>query len=381
MVKTGRVAFNKMDAVTFGVPVADALKEEVARIGGQRIFLMISGSLNRNTDEISKIRNALGNKIVGEFDKMSPHTPRKDVIEASEVARKSKADLIVTFGGGSITDAAKAVALCLSNNISDPKMMDILNSTDSVKAPTVPQITIPTTLSGGEFSAISGVTDELSKKKDLFRHSSIIPNAVILDPMPTLHTPEWLFLSTGIRAVDHCVEGICSSKSNAYGDAQALQGLTLLSSGLLGVKNDASDIQARLDCQMGTWLSMAPLSSGVPMGASHGIGYVLGAAFDIPHGHTSCIMLPAVMRWNKKVNKKRQELISSAMKQPDTDAGNLLEALISKLGMPCRLSEVGIKKSEFGEISRKAMDTPWVPHNPRLIQGPADVLEILSLAA
>ena len=147
MVKTGRVAFNKMDAVTFGVPAADALKEEVERIGGQRIFLMISGSLNRNTDEISKIRNALGNKIVGEFDKMSPHTPRKDVIEASEVARKSKADLIVTFGGGSITDAAKAVALCLSNNISDPKMMDILNSTDSVKAPTVPQITIPTTLS------------------------------------------------------------------------------------------------------------------------------------------------------------------------------------------------------------------------------------------
>ena len=75
-------AFNKMDAVTFGVPAADALKEEVQRIGGQRIFLMISGSLNRNTDEISKIRNALGNKIVGEFDKMSPHTPREDVIEA-----------------------------------------------------------------------------------------------------------------------------------------------------------------------------------------------------------------------------------------------------------------------------------------------------------
>jgi alcohol dehydrogenase class IV len=92
-------------------------------------------------------------------------------------------------------------------------------------------------------------------------------------------------------------------------------------------------------------------------------------------------MLPAVMRWNKSVNKKRQELISNAMKQPDTDAGDLLEALISKLGMPCRLSEVGIKKSEFEEISMKAMDTPWVPHNPKLIQGPDDVLEILSLAA
>ena len=205
MINTGRVALSKMDGVTFGVPAPDALKEEVSRIGSQRIFLMISGSLNRNTDEITKIRNALGNKVVGEFDRVSPHTPRRDVILATKAARDSKADLIVTFGGGSITDAAKAVALCLANNISDAERMDILNCPDKVLSPTVPQISIPTTLSGGEFSAISGVTDERSKKKDLFRHTDIIPNAVILDPAPTVHTPEWLFLSTGIRAVDHCV--------------------------------------------------------------------------------------------------------------------------------------------------------------------------------
>lgn len=381
MINTGRVALSKMDGVTFGVPAPDALKEEVSRIGSQRIFLMISGSLNRNTDEITKIRNALGNKVVGEFDRVSPHTPRRDVILATKAARDSRADLIVTFGGGSITDAAKAVALCLANNISDAERMDILNCPDKVLSPTVPQISIPTTLSGGEFSAISGVTDERSKKKDLFRHTDIIPTAVILDPAPTVHTPEWLFLSTGIRAVDHCVEGICSNKANAYGDAQALQGLALLSSGLIGVKKDNSDIQARLDCQMGTWLSMAPLSSGVPMGASHGIGYVLGAAFDIPHGHTSCIMLPAVMRWNECVNKNRQQLISSAMKKPDTEAGNVLEALISELDMPTRLSDVGIKKSDFNDIAIRAMETPWVPHNPKHIEGPKDILEILALAA
>ena len=75
--------------------------------------------------------------------------------------------------------------------------------------------------------------------------------------------------------------------------------------GLPRVKADPSDLQARLDCQLGSWLSMGPLASGVPMGASHGIGYVLGAVFDIPHGHTSCIMLPAVMRWNKSVNAEK----------------------------------------------------------------------------
>ena len=79
------------------------------------------------------------------------------------------------------------------------------------------------TLSAAEFSAIAAVTDERSKTKDLFRHPGIVPRAVVLDPAITVPTPEWLFISTGIRAVDHCVEGICSGESNPFGDAQALQ--------------------------------------------------------------------------------------------------------------------------------------------------------------
>ena len=381
MIKTGRVAFGKMDAVSFGVPAGEALAIEVERIGARRIFLMVSGSLNRNTNEITKIKAVLGNKVVGVFDEMSPHTPRRDVIAATEIARSSKVDLIVTFGGGSITDAAKAVSLCLANGIREVEQMDVLHSGEKLKVPTVPQVSIPTTLSGGEFSAISGVTDEKYRKKDLFRHFGIMPKAVILDPVPTIHTPEWLFLSTGIRAVDHCVEGICSNKAHPYGDAQATQGLGLLTRGLSLVKNDPSDIAARLDCQMGAWMSMAPLSSGVPMGASHGIGYVLGAAFDVPHGHTSCIMLPAVMRWNKIVNNDRQVLVSSAMGQPNADSGDILESLITGLGMPSRLSDVGIGKDDFNDIAAKALDTPWVPHNPRPIESVKEVLEILALAA
>ena len=116
------------------------------------------------------------------------------------------------------------------------------------------------------------------------------------------------------------------------------------------------------------------------MGASHGIGYVLGAAFDIPHGHTSCIMLPAVMRWNEKANYSRQVRVSQAMGSPDTSAGELLEKLIQDLGMPTRLSDVDINAKDFASIAEKAMGTPWVPHNPRKISGPSDVLEILKLA-
>ena len=381
----GRVAFGRMDAVSFGRPAHETLIEEINNYDANRIFLLASGTLNRNTDEIAKIRRSLGTKCVGEFYNMSPHTPRSDVIEASRAAIEKEADLIVTFGGGSLTDAAKAIALCISNNITDISKMDELRKGNSIDggaltAPSIPQITIPTTLSGGEFSAISGVTDEMSKTKELFRHPGIMPKVVILDPAPTVHTPEWLFLSTGIRAVDHCVEGICSMHSHPYGDAQALQGLSLLSCGLISVKDNPKDLNARLNCQLGAWMSMAPLASGVPMGASHGIGYVLGAVFDIPHGHTSCIMLPAVMQWNESINESRQEKISQAMGSPGKPASELLRKLIGDLGMPTRLSDVNIDTKEFSLIAEKAMETPWVPHNPRTISGPKDVLEILKLA-
>ena len=113
-------------------------------------------------------------------------------------------------------------------------------------------------------------------------------------------------------------------------------------SGLPRVKADPSDLQARLDCQMGSWLSMGPLASGVPMGASHGIGYVLGAVFDIPHGHTSCIMLPAVMRWNKPANAERQALVAAAMGHPGEDAADVLDAFIAGLGMPRSLGAVNV---------------------------------------
>jgi maleylacetate reductase len=390
MLPSGRVVFGHMDEVIFGKPAAEAVAEQVRRLGATRVFLMVSRSLNQNTDEIEKVRRALGNRCVGTFDHMPGHTPRRGVIEAAEAARAARADLIVTVGGGSVTDGAKAVQMCLANDIRSPEAIDRLRAVKgpdgnlgppAMNPPTVPQVSVPTTLSGGEFSAVAGVTDERTKVKELLRHPLIIPSAVILDPAITVHTPEWLWLSTGIRAVDHCVEGICSNEANAFGDAQALKGLALLSGGLPRVKAEPKDLAARLDCQMGTWLSMGPLAIGVPMGASHGIGYVLGAEFAVPHGYTSCIMLPAVMRWNKPANADRQALVSTAMSQSGGDASDALDALIRGLGMPRSLGAMKIGRENFERIAVQAMATPWVPRNPRPIGGLAQVREILELAS
>ena len=147
------------------------------------------------------------------------------------------------------------------------------------------------------------------------------------------------------------------------------------------MKDDPTNLAARLDCLIGAWLSMGPLATGVPMGASHGIGYVLSALFGVPHGHTSCLMLPAVMRWNKPANAPQQQLVSAAMDQPGKEAGDVLDAFIGGLGMPRSLGAVRIGREQFDTIASQAMGTPWVPRNPRRIEGPAQVREILELAA
>jgi maleylacetate reductase len=384
-VHRGRVVFGAMEEVVFGRPAALAVVEQTDRLRASRAFLMVSGTLNRQTDEIDKIRRALGPRYAGAFDAMPPHTPREAVISAANQARAADADLIVTVGGGSITDGAKAVQLCLANDVGTVEGIDAIRAARGVAppmtAPRVRQISVPTTIAGGEFSEIAGVTNAHTKVKEMLRHHLIMPRAAILDPAVTVHTPEWLWLSTGIRAVDHCVEGICSREAHPYGDAQALKGLSMLADALPRAKANPLDLDARMDCQIGTWLSTGPLASGVPMGASHGIGYVLGAEFGVPHGYTSCVMLPFVMRWNKSANAERQALVSAAMGHPGKDACDVLDVFIRGLGLPRSLHDVNVGPEHFDRIAEQAMASPWVPRNPREIAAPAQVREILDLAA
>lgn len=390
MDQSGCIHFSRMEELIYGQAAADVLPGLLSRLGAERVFLMVSGTLSGETAEVSRLQMSIGSKCVDVFDAIPSHSPRSAVIAATAKARSCKADLIVTLGGGSITDAAKAVQLCLANNITSIDEIEALqggglaganSALPEMLGPKVRQVSIPTTLSAGEFSASAGITNEKTKKKEVLRHPNIVPRVVILDPLVTRHTPMWLWLSTGIRAIDHCVEGYCSREANAYGDAAALHALTLLTKGLRRVKEEAGNTKARLDCQIGSSLSMTPLNSGVPMGASHGIGYVLGAMFGVPHGYTSCIMLPAVMRWNKPANAERQAQIAAAMGRPGEDVADLLQNLVAELGLPHSLSDFNIGLECFDTIAQKAMETPWVPKNPRPIERPAQVREILELTA
>jgi maleylacetate reductase len=190
-----------------------------------------------------------------------------------------------------------------------------------------------------------------------------------------------LMLSTGVKAVDHAVERLCAVQAHPFVLGTATEALRLLARALPAHKAKPEDTESRLDLQFGMWLSIGAGTSGVGTGASHGIGHVLGAACHVPHGHTSCVMLPSVLRWNLLANGDRQKRVSEAFGRPEVPAADLVQSLVKALGLPGRLSEVGVGRDRFREVAEKSMHDRAVLNNPRPIKGPADVMEILELAA
>ncbi len=377
------------ERVLIGQAAADAVQAEATRLGARRVFLLVSASLNQKTDEIAKITKALGARFAGLYDGMPPHGPRSAVLAASAAAREAKTDLIVSIGGGSVTDAAKIMSVCLKHDLKTHEDMEpfhmFVNKNGVVTnpdfaAPDVRVICVPTTLSGGEFNTLSGATDERVKLKQGYEHPMMAPVAIVLDPAITRHTPEWLWLSTGVRALDHALETLGSFQSNYFCDSMAESALRLLGEGLMRVKADPDDLDGRLKCQVGAWQSMIPVIAGVPMGLSHATGHALGGTFDVPHGHTSCVMAPYALAFNASANGDRQTRISAALGAPNEAAHIVVDRLIRDLGMPRSLGEVGVGESDLPRLADAIMLDIWARTNPRPVNSASDVVAFLKTA-
>ena len=382
----GSYQYPPMDFVIYGKPAAEALREEAERLNAQRVFLIASRTLNTKTDEIEKIRAALKDRYAGTFDGIPQHTTREVVVQAAAHGRDAKADLIVAIGGGSVVDAAKIILMCIEHEIDDQDGLDGYETTPErrfggFRNPKVRMIAIPSTLSGGEYNSGTLVTDTRRKLKQIFNHPMMMPRTIILDPAMTKYTPEKLWLGSGTRAMDHGIEAICSIRGNPLVDSACLAGLRYLHDGLLRTKENPSDERARNDCQLGSWLSAFGLQARVPMGASHAIGHVLGGTCDVPHYFCTAVMMPSVLRYNRPATAEAQKSIAQALRSPDMDASEAFAAFVAKLGLPRKLSDVGVHEDRFGLIGKNAMLSIFTRSNPQPIREPGDVVEILKLAA
>jgi alcohol dehydrogenase class IV len=373
----GSYAYLPLERVVFGQPAAQAAAEEVTRIGARKVFVVCSKSLSRKTAAIREIAAALGPKYAGLFDECVAHTPWPSVIAAADAVRAAAPDLILTVGGGTPIDTVKILQICLAHGITQAEALDAQRA--STRRSPVRQMAIPTTLSGAEFSNLGGGTDPRTRIKHSFMGADIGARAVILDPAITLHTPEWLWLSTGIRGVDHAVEALCSVDAHPYCDGLALHALRLFAEGLPRTKAAPQDLAARLLCQQASWLAASTIAR-VNYGASHGIGHALGAAADVPHGHTSCIMLAHVMRYNEPATADKQKLIAEALGQPRKSAADAVAMLVAALGQPSTLREAGVKREQLAAVAAASMKNRWVLSNPRPIRSEQDVMRLLEAA-
>jgi alcohol dehydrogenase class IV len=182
-----------------------------------------------------------------------------------------------------------------------------------------------------------------------------------------------------VRGVDHAVEALLSTQANAYCDGLALHALHLFAAALPRSRREPENLAARLACQQASWLAASTIAR-VPYGASHGIGHALGAAAGVPHGHTSCVMLPHVMRYNEPVTRDRQKLVAAALGKPHLSGADAVAGLIAGLEQPATLRGVDVTREHFPKIVEGALKNHWVKLNPRPIRTPDDVLQLLEAA-
>ena len=382
---TGTVQWTAQERVIHGKPAAEAAREEIERAGAKRVLLTTTRSLT-NGKLVRDVASALGDRCVGKFDAIRAHSPREAVIAGAALAREVEADHLLAVGGGSVTDATKTMLLALWRGVKDIDTLSTL--APNRRAGPVPTLdsdrmrmtAVPTTLSAAEFTASAGISDVQRKVKLHFSHRLMAPVAVILDPAATLETPMELILSTGMRAMDHAVERWCSIRPHPLADGLALQAMGMLGANLPAIKSRPDDLEPRLVCQMAAWLTQVSGTATAPNGASHGIGYILGAYAGVPHGVTSCISLAATLEWNEPVNGERQRAVAEQLGRPGARPCDVMRDFVKSLGLPTRLGDVGIGADKIPELARQYDGTGPISTNPRPVKGAEDLAEILKLA-
>ncbi|HEX5914063.1 MAG TPA: iron-containing alcohol dehydrogenase, partial [Rubrobacter sp.] len=279
------------------------------------------------TNLVRRVETLLGGRHAGTFAGIGQHTPGWSVEQAAVEAELVAANLLVSVGGGSVIDGTKAVA----RQLGYPQ-----------------QVAVPTTLSGAEWANRAGVTDERSGRKRGFADPKTVPRVVVLDPEATVFTPEKLWLSTGIRALDHAVEGFLFGGDHPITDVTGLEGTRRLMEYLPLSRREPEDLETRLELQLAAWLSyFGPANT--PMGLSHELGRRIGASYEVPHGITSCILLaPSLKVGRARIQDYRWNMLSEAL---GGEPPERVSSLVEELGLPGRLREVGVPEEDLEVIA------------------------------
>ncbi|KZP00380.1 Dehydroquinate synthase-like protein, partial [Calocera viscosa TUFC12733] len=343
---SGAYYTSPLQAVYYGpTALQRGLPESLARFGTKRAFIITGNSVSKSP-LLPRVRALLGDKYVGVNTGIGQHAPITGIRSAAEDVLAAQADTLIALGGGSPIDSAKAIKYFQHQSHPSQPWLNIL--------------VIPTTLSNADTTMNAGFTDDQGHKVTVGA-VELCPQVIIYDPGMSLETPMRLWLSSGMRSVDHAVETLYRQDVPPPVLATALHALPMLFRHLIASSSDPHSLQAREQLQIACWLSLYPNPRPGAVGLSHGLGHALGATYSIPHGITSCLTLAAscarVARRTRPEFQKRlsealhrvQELLSQEARDGVRLAG-YIDALVKRLGLASTLREYGIKEEDFESI-------------------------------
>ena len=348
------------------------LGQAVERFGWQRLLLCTSRSV-RAAGHVEIVAAALGSRLVAVYDEVRPHVQDVQLEEALALAEANKTDAVIGMGGGSPIGMAKAVAFALG----EKRAAGPARSPAPTEQPLVPVVAIPATYAGSEMTSVYGITRsrEDPPRKVTISDPRIAPKLVLYDPQLTVDLPPELTASTGMNALAHCFEALYSITRNPPSTAAAIRGVAAIHNSLLRCFQDGKDLEARSELLAGAHLAGLALA-GVSMGLHHGLCHVLGGSAGVPHGIANSLVLPHALRFNAAATAPLLLPAVAAMGIPvdpgepvaavELAAGTIFD-LAGKMGLPQKLRQVGIEKTDLPRLARLAFENRTVQNNPKPI--------------
>ncbi|RMZ71090.1 maleylacetate reductase [Pyrenophora seminiperda CCB06] len=367
----------------------------------QRIFLVHSKALDHNTDVIKKLKEKLGSFVVGAKSGVGAHSPYEDILDIAKMIHEKNVDCLISIGSSSYSDASKIARLMHTNlapdNLTVEAMEALVNQdkgcADNLKDPKVKLILVPTSLSASEWNNNSSATNPHTHKKQHFASEQAAPDLILLDREVASTSPRTLWLASGMRAVDHCVETMVNEKCPEEAFRHMEDALAVLLRGLKDYKNGENEgnrdelLDGIGDCQIGSRNAMMGLLLwNVRMGLSHTIGHQLGSVCDVMHGVTSCIMLAPVLRYTasksdrqKQIQERVLGIWNKVLKSEEPSLADAVSNFVKYLELPSTLKEVGVEEQEvIDKVAEQTLtDVMW---EMEAMGGKEDVLAILDTA-
>ena len=318
------------------------------------------------------IETAMGNLKsaglnAGLFSSIKSNPSEKNVAEGVACYRAKRHDGVIAFGGGSALDAAKAVALMVGQDQPLWDFEDVGDNWTRVNvAGMAPVIALPTTAgTGSEVGRASVITDTQNHIKKIIFHPGMLPAQVILDPELSVGLPAFLTAATGMDALSHNLEALCSPFYHPMAEGIAIEGIRLVREFLPRAVSDGSDIEAR--GQMLVCSSMGATAFQKGLGGMHALAHPLGALYDAHHGTLNAILMPYVLKANRSAIEEKITRLTRYLGLPVTGFDGFLDWVIelrTQLGIPDTLAGININDDDSETVGSMAVADSAAGGNP-----------------